>query len=184
MQRHFWYGLPNDGSSTKILYNTSIHADGGDGLHITRKGFQFLRKQQRVDGYSTEAQVYQEGTNRINIEIPGVSDANTILEELGKPGSLQFQLEDGTVVNCAIITILTVEAKDYIVLLPLDEDGENEDGEVWFYGYSENPDDPNEEPILAYIEDDDVYEKVADAFDEYLDSCEFDEIIDDNDSEE
>ena len=66
----------------------------------------------------------------------------------------------------------------------LDEDGENEDGEVWFYGYSENPDDPNEEPVLEYIEDDDVYEKVADAFDEYLDSCEFDEIIDDNDSEE
>ena len=66
----------------------------------------------------------------------------------------------------------------------LDEDGENEDGEVWFYGYSENPDDPNEEPVLEYIEDDDVYEKVADAFDEYLDSCEFDEIIDDKDSEE
>ena len=97
--------------------------------------------------------------------------------------TVELELEDGTVVNCAIITILTVEAKDYIVLLPLDEDGENEDGEVWFYGYSENPDDPNEEPILAYIEDDDVYEKVADAFDEYLDSCEFDEIIDDNDSE-
>ena len=84
--------------------------------------------------------------------------------------TVELELEDGTVVNCAIITILTVEAKDYIVLLPLDEDGENEDGEVWFYGYSENPDDPNEEPILAYIEDDDVYEKVADAFDEYLDS--------------
>lgn len=98
--------------------------------------------------------------------------------------TVELELEDGTVVNCAIITILTVEAKDYIVLLPLDEDGENEDGEVWFYGYSENPDDPNEEPILAYIEDDDIYEKVADAFDEYLDSCEFDEIIDDNDSEE
>lgn len=54
--------------------------------------------QQRVDDYSTEAQVYQEGDNRINIEIPGVSDANAILEELGKPGSLEFQLEDGTVV--------------------------------------------------------------------------------------
>ena len=94
--------------------------------------------------------------------------------------TVELELEDGTVVNCAIITILTVEAKDYIVLLPLDEDGENEDGEVWFYGYSENPDDPNEEPILAYIEDDDVYEKVADAFDEYLDSCEFDEIIEGN----
>ena len=54
--------------------------------------------QQRVSGYSTEAQVYQEGDDRINIEIPGVSDANKILEELGKPGSLSFQTEDGTTV--------------------------------------------------------------------------------------
>lgn len=54
--------------------------------------------QKRVEGYSTEAEVYQEGDNRINIEIPGVSDANEILEELGKPGSLQFALTDGTVV--------------------------------------------------------------------------------------
>lgn len=46
--------------------------------------------QQRVENYSTEAQVYQEGSNRINIEIPGVTDANAILEELGKPGSLYF----------------------------------------------------------------------------------------------
>ena len=46
--------------------------------------------QQRVYNYSTEAQVYQEGSDRINIEIPGVSDANAILEELGKPGSLYF----------------------------------------------------------------------------------------------
>ena len=105
-------------------------------------------------------------------------------EEMDEEMTVELELDDGSNVTCAIITILTVEAKDYIVLLPLDEDGENEDGEVWFYGYSENPDDPNEEPILAYIEDDDIYEKVADAFDEYLDSCEFDEIIDDNDSEE
>ena len=46
--------------------------------------------QQRVESYSTEAQVYREGTDRINIEIPGVSDANQILEELGRPGSLYF----------------------------------------------------------------------------------------------
>jgi len=46
--------------------------------------------QKRVEGYSTESQVYQEGNNRINIEIPGVSDANAILEELGKPGTLYF----------------------------------------------------------------------------------------------
>jgi len=46
--------------------------------------------QQRVEHYSTEAIVYQEGTDRINIEIPGVSDANAILEELGRPGALYF----------------------------------------------------------------------------------------------
>lgn len=92
--------------------------------------------------------------------------------------TVELELEDGTNVNCAIITILTVDSKDYIVLLPLNEEGENEDGEVWFYGYSENPDDPNEEPVLDYIADDEEYEKVTDAFDEYLDSCEFDELID------
>lgn len=48
------------------------------------------KMQKRVEAYSTEAQVYQEGDNRINIEIPGVSDANAILEELGQPGSLVF----------------------------------------------------------------------------------------------
>ena len=46
--------------------------------------------QQRVEGYSTEAIVYQEGVNRINIEIPGVQDANKILQELGRPGALYF----------------------------------------------------------------------------------------------
>lgn len=46
--------------------------------------------QKRVEGYSTEAIVYQEGSDRINIEIPGVSDANAILQELGRPGALYF----------------------------------------------------------------------------------------------
>ena len=54
--------------------------------------------QKRVENYSTEAQVYQEGSDRINIEIPGVSDANAVLEELGKPGSLSFQDSAGNVV--------------------------------------------------------------------------------------
>lgn len=65
--------------------------------------------------------------------------------------TVELELDDGTMVNCAVITILTVEAKDYIVLLPLNENGENEDGEVWFYRYSENPDDPNEELSLIHI---------------------------------
>jgi SecD/SecF fusion protein len=54
--------------------------------------------QQRVENYSTEAEVYQEGDNRINVDIPGVSDANAILEELGKPGSLTFTDEAGKVI--------------------------------------------------------------------------------------
>lgn len=63
--------------------------------------------QKRVEGYSTEAQVYQEGTNRINIEIPGVSDANEILQELGQPGSLYFiaQTDDGGNQNYSITGI-------------------------------------------------------------------------------
>ena len=54
--------------------------------------------QKRVEQYSTEAGVYQEGDDRISIEIPGVTDANKVLEELGKPGSLEFQDSEGNVV--------------------------------------------------------------------------------------
>ena len=98
-------------------------------------------------------------------------------DNLDEEMTVELDLDDGTTVVCAIITILEVEGQDYIVLLPLDENGENEDGEVWFYRYSENPDDPNEEPELGFIDSDEEYEAVADAFDEYLDSVEFDEIM-------
>ena len=94
--------------------------------------------------------------------------------------TVDLDLEDGTTVTCAVVTILTVANRDYIALLPLDENGDNADGEVWFYRYSENPDDPNEEPELEYIDDDDEYEAVTDAFDEYLDSSEFDELVDED----
>ncbi len=87
--------------------------------------------QQRADTYSSEAQVYQEGSNRINIEIPGVSDVNAILEELGEPGSLEFQLEDGTVVltgsdiNTATATTQQDELgnREYVVKLDLNSSG-------------------------------------------------------------
>ena len=97
--------------------------------------------------------------------------------------TVDLELEDGTNVTCAVITILEVEGKDYIVLMPLDENGENDDGEVWFYRYSENPNDPDEEPELGYIDDDEEYEKVEDAFDEYLDNAEFDELIGEDDDD-
>ncbi len=52
------------------------------------------RLQQRADTYSTDSNVYKEGSNRISIEIPGVTDANKILEDMGKPGALEFLDED------------------------------------------------------------------------------------------
>jgi len=91
--------------------------------------------------------------------------------------TVSVNLNDGTTVTCAVVTILTVNSKDYIVLLPLDKNGENTDGEVWLYGYRENENDPNEEPELIYIHDDEEYEAVSDAFDEYLDNVEFDELL-------
>ena len=93
--------------------------------------------------------------------------------------TVELELDDGQTVNCAIITILTVNKQDYIVLLPLDENGNNDDGEVWFYRYSEDESDPNAEPELGYSDDVEEYDMVADAFDEYLDNAEFDEIVKD-----
>ncbi len=89
--------------------------------------------------------------------------------------TVTLELEDGSV-ECAVITILEVAGKDYIALMPTDEEGDPVEDEVWFYGYKENPDDPNEEPELIYIDDDEEYDAVTDAFDEYLDSLEFDEM--------
>lgn len=92
--------------------------------------------------------------------------------------TVTLDLEDGSQVTCAVVTILTVQKQDYIALLPLDEKGKNCDGEVWFYRYFENEKDPNEEPLLEYIAEDEEYEIVADAFDEFLDNTEFDELMD------
>ena len=93
---------------------------------------------------------------------------------------VQLELEDGTV-DCSIVAIFECGGKDYIALLPLDEDGENEDGEVWIYGHEE---DEEGNPSLRYIDDEEEYEAASDAFDEYLDSVEFDELIDEEDEED
>ena len=66
----------------------------GDGIPSATDMQDTINKlQKRVENYSTEAIVYQEGADRINIEIPGVSDANAILQELGRPGALYFIAE-------------------------------------------------------------------------------------------
>ncbi|MBR5420689.1 MAG: DUF1292 domain-containing protein [Lachnospiraceae bacterium] len=86
---------------------------------------------------------------------------------------VQLELDDGTV-DCSIVAIFECDGRDYIALLPLDENGENEDGEVWIYGHEE---DEEGNPSLHYIEDEEEYERASDAFDELLDSQEFDELL-------
>ena len=74
--------------------------------------------------------------------------------------------------------IFELEDQDYIVLLPLDQDGnDNEEGEVFIYRYHED-DDGN--PSLENIENDDEYEAVTDRFDELLDEAEWDSLLGDD----
>ena len=77
-------GLDLNGG-VSITYQTSDPNPSAQDMNDT-----IYKLQKRAEGYSTEAQVYKEGSDRINIDIPGVSDADAILQELGKPGSLQF----------------------------------------------------------------------------------------------
>ena len=94
--------------------------------------------QKRVDSYSTEASVYQVGDDRITVEIPGVQDANEILEELGNPGSLEFQMPDGSVFMTGDMVADAQAAtqtdsygnKEYVVSLKLTDEGAKIFGEV------------------------------------------------------
>ena len=94
--------------------------------------------QKRVDSNSTEASVYQVGDDRITVEIPGVQDANQILEDLGNPGSLEFQMPDGTVFMTGDMVADAQAAnqtdtygnKEYVVALKLTDEGAKIFGEV------------------------------------------------------
>ena len=88
--------------------------------------------------------------------------------------TVTLTLDNDEVIECAVLTIYSVDNKEYIALLPLDEDGDNEEGDVFIYRYVETEDG---EPTLENIEDDDEYEAAADAFDEWLDEQEFEDII-------
>ena len=102
-------------------------------------------------------------------------DMNTKIKN-GEQTTVDISLDDGKEVTCAIMVVITVNSKDYIVLLPLDEHGQNNDGNVWIYEFIMK--DKDSEPELGYISDDDEYMAVSEAFDEYLDDVEFDELVD------
>ena len=98
---------------------------------------------------------------------------NEELEEY-EEDTVTLTLDDDTEVECAIVAIFPAGDKDYIALLPLGG-VEEEEGEVFIYRYFE---DENGEPQLENIESDEEYEIAADAFDELLDSEEYDELVD------
>lgn len=98
-----------------------------------------------------------------------MSNTNNIPEEVM---TVTLTLDDDSVVECEVITIYEANGKDYIALLPLNEKGESESGDVYLYRYTEE----NGEPSLENIEDDDEYEIAADAFDEWMDEQDFEEM--------
>ncbi len=106
------------------IHNIKLGLDLSGGVSITYQADQdnpssedmndtIYKLQKRVEVYSTEAEVYQEGSNRINVEIPGVYDAEAILAELGNPGTVQFyevKQEDDTDTETETETEVTVES--------------------------------------------------------------------------
>ena len=99
------HGLNDKGMGAAKNINLGLDLEGGVSITYQAKGDTpskedmkdtVYKMQRRVEQYSTEAQAYQEGDNRVSIEIPGVQDANEILEELGQPGSLYFIRQYGS----------------------------------------------------------------------------------------
>ncbi|MFR3626488.1 MAG: DUF1292 domain-containing protein [Lachnospiraceae bacterium] len=93
--------------------------------------------------------------------------------------TVTLTLDDGTELECVVLTIFEAGEKEYIAILPLDG-REAEDGEVYLYRYVE---DINGNPDLENIDSDEEYEIVADAFDELLDSAEYDELVSEDEVE-
>ena len=91
--------------------------------------------------------------------------------------TVTLNMDDGSEVECVVLTIFEAGGRDYIALLPLDS-GEAEEGEEYLY----EPEDG--EPSLDNIEDDEEYEIVAAAFDELLDAQEYDELVGEDELED
>ena len=100
-----------------------------------------------------------------------MSEMNNNMEEVI---TVTLTLDNDEVVECAVLTTYEANGQEYIALLPLDENGENQDGEVYLYRYIN--DGSEQGPMLENIMDDDEYEAAADAFDELMDAAEFEEM--------
>ena len=86
--------------------------------------------------------------------------------------TVTLTLDNDEELECVVLTIYEAGGHEYIALLPIDEDSENDEGDVFIYRYAE----VDGEPTLDNIEDDDEYEVAADALDEWLDAQEFEDM--------
>lgn len=137
-------GIGADGSGSASSINLGLDLEGGVSITYQVVGDEepdsedmadtIYKLQKRVEGYSTEAVVYQEGSNRINIEIPGVSDANAILEELGKPGSLYFISQTGSDGSLNYQAVGTDEAGSIVWMLSKSIEELEADGSIVLVG--------------------------------------------------
>ena len=95
----------------------------------------------------------------------GCSNPEGNCQDIEDRRTITLTLDDDTEVECAILTIFPVDAKEYIALLPLDENGQNQNGEVYLYTFARTE---SGDPVLSNIESDEEYNKAAIAFDTVL----------------
>ena len=102
---------------------------------------------------------------------------------MGQPNDSEFKdrdtmtldLDDGGKLECIVLNVFPVNNREYIALLPMNDEGHvEEDAQIFLYRFEELGDD---EVNLETIEDDDEFELVSDYFDEMLDEQEFNELF-------
>lgn len=104
---------------------------------------------------------------------------NTDYNNNSEYSTVTLSLDDGSEVECAVIRTFPAGDKNYIALLPIADIDEDE-SEVYLYRYSISADN---EPVLENIDSDEEYEIVSDALDEELDAMEYEELYEQEDSE-
>lgn len=88
--------------------------------------------------------------------------------------TVTLTLENNEELECAVLNIFEADEKEYIALLPLDENGDNTDGQIYLYRYIDNGEE--EEPGLENIEEDEEFDRVSAVFNEWLDTQDFGDI--------
>ena len=101
-------------------------------------------------------------------------------EEYNDFATVTLSLDDGSEQECLVLTVYEAAGRKYVALLPLDENGENDDGEVYLYRF----DDSTEEPQLDNIGSDEEYDAASAGFEAWFDRQEYDELIYEEEDEE